>query len=85
VTIERVLVAVVVVTLSALASGHALVFKRDPRSAIAWVVFSRCSSLSTHTVGAPPRRRPPSRSCLVVRPFVSRPASSSAQYTSGRR
>ncbi|OGQ10061.1 MAG: hypothetical protein A2138_21695 [Deltaproteobacteria bacterium RBG_16_71_12] len=36
---ERVLVAVVVVTLSALASGHALVFKRDPRSAIAWVVF----------------------------------------------
>lgn len=38
-TIERLLLAVVVVALSALASGHALVFKRDPRSAIAWVVF----------------------------------------------
>ncbi|MBI1944756.1 MAG: cardiolipin synthase [Deltaproteobacteria bacterium] len=38
-TVERVLLAVLVVVLSALASGHALVFKRDPRSAIAWVVF----------------------------------------------
>lgn len=38
-TPERVALAVVVVALSALASGHALIFKRDPRSAIAWVVF----------------------------------------------
>ncbi|MCC7107771.1 MAG: PLDc N-terminal domain-containing protein [Deltaproteobacteria bacterium] len=38
-TPERIVLAVVVVALSALASGHALLFKRDPRSAIAWVVF----------------------------------------------
>ena len=38
-TLTQLVVTVVVVALSALASGHALVFKRDPRSAIAWVVF----------------------------------------------
>lgn len=38
-TPERIVLAVVVIALSALASGHALLFKRDPRSAIAWVVF----------------------------------------------
>jgi len=38
-TLTQLIVSALVVALSALASGHALVFKRDPRSAIAWVVF----------------------------------------------
>ncbi len=38
-TTTQLVVTAVVLALSALASGHALVFKRDPRSAIAWIVF----------------------------------------------